>query len=116
MAVMASPRRVAVAMAGTTSRRRVVLSRPRSGFPATTGAGNHPRSRRAKRRLRSRQAGRGAARLTAAEQAAAQERPLQRAVAVHAAAAEPGDLPGGEQAGYRAGGAAPAEHLAGQVD
>ena len=65
--------RVAAATAGTTSRRRVVLSRPRSRFPATTGAGNHPRSRRAKRRLRGRQAGHRVARLTAAEQAAAQE-------------------------------------------
>jgi hypothetical protein len=34
---------------------------------------------------------------------------------VHAAAAEPGDLPGGEQAGHRAGRPDPAEHPAGQV-
>ena len=39
------------------------------------------------------------ARLAAGEQAAAEEGALQGAVAVHTAAAEPGDLPGGVQAG-----------------
>jgi len=34
---------------------------------------------------------------------------------VHPAAAEPGDLPGSEQAGHRPGGPDPAEHPAGQV-
>src|SRR5882672_5119407 len=55
--------------------------------------GGHPPGRR------SDDVGGGAARLPAGEDAAAQERAFQGVVAVHAAAAEPGDLSGGIQAG-----------------
>ena len=62
-------------------------------------------ARRRRRRLAQRR-GQRAARAAPAEDAAAEERALQRAVAVHAAAAEAGDLARGVQPGQRLAGVA----------